>query len=68
MFAAADLMVVTKTDLLPHLDFDVDRLIANARRVNPTIGVLKLSAKSGDGMERWINWLTSARALRLAAD
>ncbi len=68
MFAAADLMVVTKTDLLPHLDFDVDRLIDNARRVNPTIGVLKLSARSGDGMERWINWLTSARALRLAAD
>jgi hydrogenase nickel incorporation protein HypB len=68
MFAAADLMVVTKTDLLPHLDFDVDRLIANARRVNPAIGVLKLSAKSGDGMERWLTWLAGARALRLAAD
>ena len=61
MFAAADLMVVTKTDLLPHLDFDVDRLIDNARRVNPTIGVLKLSAKSGEGMDRWMHWLASAR-------
>ena len=68
MFAAADLMVVTKTDLLPHLDLDVDRLIDNARRVNPTIGVLKLSAKSGEGMDRWMHWLASARALRLAAD
>ena len=68
MFAAADLMVVTKTDLLPHLDFDIDRLVANARRVNPAIGVLKLSAKSGDGIERWLQWLDSARALRLAAD
>jgi hydrogenase nickel incorporation protein HypB len=68
MFAAADLMVVTKTDLLSHLDFDVDRLVANARKVNPTIGVLKLSAKSGDGMERWLNWLAGARALRLAAE
>jgi len=68
MFAAADLMVVTKTDLLPHLDFDVDRLVANARRVNPAIAVLKLSAKSGDGMERWLNWLAGARALRLAAE
>jgi hydrogenase nickel incorporation protein HypB len=68
MFAASALMVVTKTDLLPHLDFDVDRLIANARRINPTIGVLKLSAKSGEGMDRWLHWLETARALRLATD
>ena len=68
MFAASALMVVTKTDLLPHLDIDVDRLIGNARRINPTIGVLKLSAKSGEGMDRWINWLETARALRLATD
>jgi len=47
---------------------DVDRLIANARRINPTIGVLKLSAKSGEGMDRWIHWLETARALRLATD
>ena len=68
MFAAAGLMVVTKTDLLPHLDFDIDRLIDNARRINPTIRVLKLSAKNGDGMERWMHWLETARALRLATD
>jgi hydrogenase nickel incorporation protein HypB len=68
MFAASALMVVTKTDLLPHLEFDIDRLIANARRINPTIGVLKLSAKSGEGMDRWMHWLDTARALRLATD
>jgi hydrogenase nickel incorporation protein HypB len=68
MFAASALMVVTKTDLLPHLDIDIDRLIENARRINPTIGVLKLSAKSGEGMDRWIHWLETARALRLATD
>jgi len=68
MFAASGLMVVTKTDLLPHLDIDIDRLIVNARRINPTIGVLKLSAKSGEGMDRWIHWLETARALRLATD
>ena len=68
MFAASALMVVTKTDLLPHLDFDVDRLIDNARRINPTIGVLKLSAKTGEGMDRWLHWLETARALRLATD
>ncbi len=68
MFAAAELMVVTKTDLLPHLDFDVNRLIGNARRVHPGIAVLRLSAKTGDGMDRWLQWLDAARALRLAAD
>ena len=68
MFAASALMVVTKTDLLPHLDLDVDRLIDNARRINPTIGVLKLSAKTGEGMNRWLHWLETARALRLATD
>ena len=68
MFAASALMVVTKTDLLPHLDFDVDRLIDNARRINPTIGVLKLSAKTGEGINRWLHWLETARALRLATD
>jgi hydrogenase nickel incorporation protein HypB len=68
MFAAADLMVVTKTDLLPHLDFDVGRLIDNARRVHPGIAVLKVSAKTGDGMDRWLQWLEAARTLRLAAD
>jgi len=68
MFAAAALMVVTKIDLLPHLDFDIERLVANARRINPTIGVLKVSAKSGEGMDRWLHWLETARALLLATD
>jgi hydrogenase nickel incorporation protein HypB len=68
MFAASALMVVTKTDLLPHLDFDIDRLIDNARRINPAIGVLKLSAKSGEGMDRWMQWIERARALRRATD
>jgi len=68
MFAAAGLMVVTKTDLLPHLDFDVEALIDNARRVHPGIAVLKVSARTGDGMERWLQWLDAARTLRLATD
>jgi len=68
MFAASGLMVVTKCDLLPHLDFDLDRLIDNARRINPALAVLKLSARTGEGMDRWLQWLDAARALRLAAD
>jgi hydrogenase nickel incorporation protein HypB len=68
MFAASASLVVTKIDLVPHLDIDIDRLIHNARRINPTIGVLKLSAKTGEGMDRWMHWLETARAFRLATD
>lgn len=57
MFAAARLMVLTKTDLLPHLRFDVARCIEYARRVNPGIEVLQLSATSGEGMDAWLSWL-----------
>jgi hydrogenase nickel incorporation protein HypB len=67
MFAASSLMLVSKTDLLPHLDFDVDALIANARRINPGIAVIKVCAKTGEGMDRWLGWLQGARAMATAA-
>ncbi|HNM40345.1 MAG TPA: hydrogenase nickel incorporation protein HypB, partial [Giesbergeria sp.] len=57
MFAAAQLMVLTKTDLLPHLSFDVQRCVDYARRVNPGIRILQLSATTGEGMNAWIDWL-----------
>ncbi len=57
MFAAADLMLLTKVDLLPHLSFDVAQCIEYARRVNPKIEVLQVSAKSGEGMDAWLAWL-----------
>jgi hydrogenase nickel incorporation protein HypB len=57
MFAAAKLMVLNKTDLLPHLDFDVPRCIEYARRVNPGIEVLLVSAKTGAGLDAWVEWL-----------
>ncbi len=57
MFAAASLMLLNKTDLLPHLRFDVQRCIDYARRVNPAIEVLQLSAVTGDGMQAWLDWL-----------
>lgn len=60
MFGAARLMVLNKTDLLPHLQFDVARCIAYARRVNPQIDVLQLSATSGDGMDAWLDWIMAA--------
>lgn len=57
MFAAARLMVLNKIDLLPHLDFDVPRCIEYARRVNPGIEVLLVSARTGAGMAEWLDWL-----------
>ncbi len=57
MFAAADLVVVNKTDLLPYVDFDTDRLIGDARRINPDVEVLPLSAATGDNLDAWLSWL-----------
>jgi hydrogenase nickel incorporation protein HypB len=57
MFRAARLMLVTKTDLLPYLDFDIERCIACARQVNRDIEVIRLSAKQGDGLIQWYDWL-----------
>ena len=65
MFHAADLMLLTKTDLLPYLKFDVDACLANARKINPRIRILKLSPSSGEGMDGWINWLRAARQVAL---
>jgi hydrogenase nickel incorporation protein HypB len=64
IFAAADLMLVSKCDLLSHLDFDLDALIANARKVRPGIGVIRVSARSGEGLEAWLKWIEAACALQ----
>jgi len=60
MFAAADLMLLNKCDLLPHLDFDADLCVANARRINPAIEVLRVSATKGEGMAAWLDWVRAA--------
>ena len=63
MFASADLMLLSKVDLLPHVDFDARICVANARKVNPRIKVIEVSARSGTGMAAWIAWLMAARTL-----
>ncbi len=65
MFHAADLMILNKIDLLPYLSFDVEQCIEYARRVNPDIEVLQVSATSGEGMEQWYQWLQSNQKQRL---
>jgi hydrogenase nickel incorporation protein HypB len=61
MFAAAGLLVVSKIDLLPHVSFDVGACVAYARRLNPALEVLEVSATRGDGMETLIAWLDRER-------
>jgi len=67
MFAAARLMLLNKTDLLPHLDFDVDKALACARRVNPTIEILCVSARTGEGFDAWLDWIRAGCASARAA-
>ena len=61
MFAAASLLLLNKIDLLPYLNFDVDKCLAYAREVNPGIEAILISATSGEGMDQWLNWLEKQR-------
>ncbi len=62
MFHAADLMILNKIDLLPYLDFDMAKCLDYARRVNPGIEVLQVSARSGEGLDAWYTWLQARMA------
>ncbi len=65
MFRSAELMLISKIDLLPYMEFDVDRAIRSARKINPKLDVIKLSSKTGEGFEGWIEFLKSKRKLRV---
>jgi hydrogenase nickel incorporation protein HypB len=57
MFLTSELMLVSKSDLLPYLPFSTEAVVADARDINPDIGVIQISSISGEGMEEWCNWL-----------
>jgi hydrogenase nickel incorporation protein HypB len=59
MFQAADCLLITKLDLVPYLDVDVDRIIANVRQMNSHAAIIPISAKTGEGMEAWHSWVRS---------
>jgi hydrogenase nickel incorporation protein HypB len=65
MFAAADMMLLNKIDLLPYIDFDVAQCIDYARRVNPRIKVLQVSARTGEGLALWLQWLKASHSVAL---
>jgi hydrogenase nickel incorporation protein HypB len=60
MFQNARRVVMTKTDLLPYVPFDMDRAVANALSVNPRLEVFRVSALTGDGVDQWFNYLRTA--------
>ena len=65
IFDHSDLLLINKIDLLPHVDFDLNACIDYARRINPDIEVIQLSARSGEGMEHWVDWINQQRRQRL---
>ncbi len=57
MFESSAICIINKTDLLPYLDFDIEKLKENAKRINPNLMFFELSATKGAGMDNWCNWL-----------
>ncbi len=58
-FMGSDLFIITKTDLIPYFDFSIEEAVNFARRINPNIEVISLSAKTGDGMNAWLSYLNN---------
>lgn len=65
IFESADLVLLTKTDLLPHLDVDVDAIERNIARINPVAPILHTNAKGANGLNAWLGWLGEIRRQRL---
>jgi len=61
MFQKADLVLLTKVDLIPHLDFDLAAVEDALARVMPGARMLKVSAKTGEGIDAWLQWLEERR-------
>ena len=57
VFRESKFCVITKTDLLPYLDIDLDKIIENVKKVNPSIEIFVLSSKNGEGMDEWMEFL-----------
>jgi len=57
MFQSSHLCIINKTDLLPYVDFNVETVMANARQINPALEFLLMSAKTGEGMKQWVEWV-----------
>jgi len=56
-FGVADAIVVTKTDLVPHLDVDMKKIAANLKKINPRAKLFYVSARTGEGLEKWLEYV-----------
>ena len=68
MFAAAGLVIINKIDLLPYVDFDLEKCCSYARSVNPGVNILPLSATTGEGVQAWYDWIGSQASASANAD
>ena len=68
MFTASRLALLNKVDLAPHCDVDLDLYEENLRRVNPGIEIIRISARTGEGMEAWVQWLETNLATKSRQD
>lgn len=59
MFHSSTLCIINKTDLLPYVPFDIEKVKANARKINPQLALIELSCTSGEGLDLWYAWLKS---------
>ncbi len=57
MFSESSLLLINKMDLLPHTDFDVDKVKKDSRSINPRLDIIEVSAKTGQGMDKWYEWI-----------
>ncbi|MEY2979596.1 MAG: hydrogenase nickel incorporation protein HypB [Prochlorotrichaceae cyanobacterium] len=57
MFREADCLLITKLDLAPYVDVEIDRIIANVRQINPYVVIFPVSAKTGEGLAAWFQWV-----------
>jgi hydrogenase nickel incorporation protein HypB len=64
MFRAVDVVVINKIDLLPHLDFDLFLFRSNLEQVNPGVATIELSARTGEGVAQWCDWLVGGTRSR----
>ena len=62
MFREADCLLITKIDLAIHLDMNIDTIVANVRQINPNVKIIPVSAKTGEGLAVWFDWVRSQLA------
>ena len=65
MFHISSVMLLNKVDLLPYVDFDLEKAGNHAKKLNKDIEVMPISARTGENMEQWYNWLRKKRAEKL---